>query len=568
LNDQVAVVGRDPANHVTLVGQDVSRRHCQLEPMPGGGHRLIDLGSINGVHVNGRRSSQEVLRSFDQIRLGSITLVYLDVEIDAEKVNSLLAPLELSDTDSFGQEHFHGPLEDRLFWFLVSLQELWRGDEVRPRMDTVLCELAQEMGAEHGILFMKDALNGGQSAVAQLNLPERFDLGALARIPLVRQALEGEQVTLGSSPLATGTSVCIPVPAPRWAGRERRSSRRIQPRGAIFLSATSALDLSSEVVKLLLAIGRQLGIMVSSARLGREATTDILTRVGTRRAQEQIFRDELRRGPGSCEQLGVLLLDVDDFKRINDTYGHGAGDGVLRRIGAVLRDVLRNEDAAGRWGGEEFLLLLPGTGLEGTRATAHKIIQSVAQLELDGLPPVSLSGGVAVFPQHGRDSSELLRRADLALYSAKTNGKGRYEVYRPELETANLARTMILEPPRSSLQPPRSVPSMTSPRAWLHSEVARPYPLHVGVAVVGRSPTCDLVLAHRRVSRRHCEFRVNEERIELVDLGSSNGSRVNGHLVTAVEIRFQDRIELGGYAFELRADGLNEEETLRIDCPE
>jgi diguanylate cyclase (GGDEF)-like protein len=535
--------------------------------MPDGGHRLTDLGSINGVHVNGRRSSQELLRSFDQIRLGNTTLVYLDAEIDAEKVSSLLAPLEQSDTDNFGQEHFHRPLENRLFWFLISLQELWRGDEVRPRLDTVLFELAQELGAERGILFMKDAVNGGQRPVAQLSLPERFDLGALARVPLVRQAMEDEKVTVGSSPLARGTSVCVPVPAPRWAGRERRSSRRVQSRGAIFLSANHVLDPSSEVVKLLLAIGRQLGIITSSARLGREATTDILTRVGTRRAQEQIFQDELRRGPGSCEQLGVLLLDVDDFKSINDTYGHGAGDQVLRRIGSVLRDVLRDDDAAGRWGGEEFLLLLPGTGLEGTKATAHKIVESVAQLELDGLPSVSLSGGIAVFPRHGRDSCELLRRADVALYSAKTNGKGRYEVYRPELEAANLARTMILERPRP-------IPSTASPRAWLHSDAGRPYPLHVGVAVVGRSATCDLVLAHRRVSRQHCEIRISEERIELVDLRSCNGTRVNGRLVTTVEIQFQDRIELGGYELELREDvelgedALREEETLRFYAPE
>jgi diguanylate cyclase (GGDEF)-like protein len=160
--------------------------------------------------------------------------------------------------------------------------------------------------------------------------------------------------------------------------------------------------------------------------LNRVARRDSLTGVGNRLALDEAVARLLDQGDRLRPiRFAMVLFDIDHFKSYNDEHGHLAGDAALGRLGEVLRRVTRNDDLAFRYGGEEFLLLLPEVDLTGAIAIAERVRDAVAA-DGRGLPPFTVSGGVALCdPADGRDPEPLLRRADAALYLAKRAGRNR-----------------------------------------------------------------------------------------------------------------------------------------------
>ncbi|HXH81081.1 sensor domain-containing diguanylate cyclase [Nocardioides sp.] len=165
------------------------------------------------------------------------------------------------------------------------------------------------------------------------------------------------------------------------------------------------------------------------ARAEQDAVEDALTGLLNRRGAMAALEVLGVRARRADQPLGVVSCDLDLFKTVNDRYGHEAGDAVLAAVGRVLRDSVRAGDVAARVGGEEFLLLLPDTDVEGSRTVAEKVREAVSRLEVVGVPgPLTASLGVTVLSQHDADDSAALRRADQALYEAKHAGRDRVVV--------------------------------------------------------------------------------------------------------------------------------------------
>lgn len=166
--------------------------------------------------------------------------------------------------------------------------------------------------------------------------------------------------------------------------------------------------------------------------LEEQAITDPLTGLLNRRYLREYLPRELLKAGRNGASLAVIIVDIDYFKRINDTFGHDAGDLVLREFGAMLGTHIRASDVACRFGGEEFALVLPGASLEGARQKAEAIRASVKNLDLKyrGQPigRITASFGVALFPGHAEDADLLMRVADEALYNAKGAGRDRVVV--------------------------------------------------------------------------------------------------------------------------------------------
>jgi diguanylate cyclase (GGDEF)-like protein len=182
------------------------------------------------------------------------------------------------------------------------------------------------------------------------------------------------------------------------------------------------------------SLASQAVVALDNARLHRiverQALVDGLTGLANRRQCEEALASELARLQRFGGSLALVVADLDWFKDVNDRYGHPAGDAVLREFATLLQETLRNVDLAGRWGGEEFLLILPGTHLDGGAQVAERIRAALAGrivLSGEGEPiPITASFGVAATPP-AKTAAELFSAADAALYEAKRNGKNRVE---------------------------------------------------------------------------------------------------------------------------------------------
>jgi diguanylate cyclase (GGDEF)-like protein/PAS domain S-box-containing protein len=188
--------------------------------------------------------------------------------------------------------------------------------------------------------------------------------------------------------------------------------------------------------RLAVAIAENLALALVNLKLREtlknQAIRDPLTGLYNRRYLEETMDRELHRSRRLKSPLGVVMMDLDHFKNFNDSLGHGAGDALLSALAHVITSGIRTEDIACRYGGEEFLLVIPGASLETTRERAENVRQGVKALQVKYqdrlLKSPTLSLGVAVFPDHGVTAEEVIAAADAALYRAKQAGRDRVEI--------------------------------------------------------------------------------------------------------------------------------------------
>src|SRR6202042_1643588 len=192
------------------------------------------------------------------------------------------------------------------------------------------------------------------------------------------------------------------------------------------LAGNQARSIHEAVLQSAPVLGNLRNLAIAEIR----AATDSLTGLPNRRAIDDTLKRMVAQTSRTLTPLAALMCDLDHFKEVNDRFGHGRGDDVLAAVGAALLHSLRAGDFAGRYGGEEFLILLPATGTEGAIEAAERIRASVAGIRVPAVDRrISLSVGIAVIPDHAVDAQSLERASDRALYAAKKAGRDRAEVF-------------------------------------------------------------------------------------------------------------------------------------------
>ena len=190
-------------------------------------------------------------------------------------------------------------------------------------------------------------------------------------------------------------------------------------------------------------LGFQQQLVAAREALRVQAIRDPLTGLYNRRHMEEALGREVARAERGHLSLSVLMLDLDHFKRFNDTAGHPAGDVLLKQVGTLVDQRTRKEDVACRYGGEEFVLILPGMPFDVARRRAEELRRAIGEASVEyggqSLGSVTISVGVASYPQHGIAGAELLSAADKALYCAKDRGRNQVVTYEEVTLTSTAA---------------------------------------------------------------------------------------------------------------------------------
>jgi len=309
-------------------------------------------------------------------------------------------------------------------------------------ISAVLETCALSVGARCGVFYAVAPASGGLRAMScyaceaegyQLKPGEGAAGAAVANDDVVH--VPGDVTLAPSEPIADA-AVAIPL---------RRGNHAI---GVLALYGLGPAETFSEDdVHLLQSLMHQAETAIENTFLYEEATrlsiTDGLTGLWNRRLFDLRINEELQRAIRFQEPFGLLLVDLDHFKSVNDQYGHQAGDAVLVELARRLTEATREVDVVTRFGGEEFALILPKTPVQGTLRLAEKVREVVANEPFsagNASMPVTVSVGAAGYPAHGLSAAELLAAADAALYRAKENGRNRVEEAEPGGRRAPVTR--------------------------------------------------------------------------------------------------------------------------------
>jgi diguanylate cyclase (GGDEF)-like protein len=234
--------------------------------------------------------------------------------------------------------------------------------------------------------------------------------------------------------LAEGrSSICIPMLAQGDVfgilHLQKRTSAKLS-RSKPSLDDTSA-DISIDIQQLAVTMADFFSLALVNIQLREtlkhQATRDPLTGLFNRRYMEETLIREISRANRQGTPLGIIMLDLDHFRRFNNVFGHEAGDLALQEVGQFLQKNIRKEDIACRYGGEEFTLILPGASLEASKQRAEILRHNVQNLKINykdkKLDNISFSLGVAIYPDHGQTQDDVIQAADEALYRAKHAGR-------------------------------------------------------------------------------------------------------------------------------------------------
>jgi diguanylate cyclase (GGDEF)-like protein len=339
--------------------------------------------------------------------------------------------------------------------FMLVLARMW--DLVRRLADTAQRQAGERARLEHAIRRIGETFAANLDRDGLLEIVVRTavdavdaDYGrAVARLgpdgPVLERASNGRPGSLGDTIAAAEAATHRSSRSEQVThGRQRALAVPLGTPGdaaGVFLSVARDGDAFSAAERELFDyLAREAAVSLENVALHelvqRQALTDELTGLSNHRRFQEVMGNELERAARFGHSVALIMFDLDDFKRVNDTFGHQQGDRVLREVGRVVRDNCREVDEPARYGGEELAIALPATDLDGAFRLAERIRLAIAALEIPlpsggGSLRISASFGVAALPACASNRAELVAAADTALYRAKRMGKNRTEGAEP-----------------------------------------------------------------------------------------------------------------------------------------
>ncbi len=361
--------------------------------------------------------------------------LFVELQVAYDKIRSHERQLQLSKG---ALERTNEQLESRLaeiFFTHEFFKALTSFTSVSDVTSLVVDGVNGILGAEIACVYLLDTERGVLELAASQGRPsECFAREIVASDTLLGRALWGDPVQQADTEDDPALAAWVED------GGAIRSQAAIPLRtgdtliGALVVGSFTMRELSASEMERLQVIGNQASLALQNAllheKLERLSVTDRLTELYNHGYFQQRLEEELGRAERFEHPLALIMLDIDDFKQFNDSYGHPRGDKVLRQVSAIIRDNLREMDVAARYGGEEFVVVLPETEAPGAAIVAERIRERVAGYPFVGsedLPPVrkTASVGVAAYPAHAKTQSGLIEAADRAMYEAKRQGKDR-----------------------------------------------------------------------------------------------------------------------------------------------
>ncbi len=419
------ILGRKPDNDLVIADESASRIHAELEYDPQlDAVVLRDLGSTNGTFVNRERLAQPRLLAIDdQIRIGQ-HLIHVSRQDQASRAET--GPE--TDTQPLTLELLLEAVDQHA----VLLYEVARRLNTVLDLQTALAEVSRLMRISMGAQKCEVILAEHFGQLAELGFPTTIARRAIERRSVVAipdlSAMTDRSLGQSALLLHVRAVLCVPV----LIGEE------VVALTYVYKTDPASRPFSQPDIQLAVAISHQAALTIQRAhllanveRLEQLATIDSLTGLYNRRHIFELAEHEFQRARRYNRPLSALMFDIDDFKLVNDSYGHGIGDQVLRAVAARCQGNVRIIDLVGRYGGDEFLVLLLENGLPEGRNVAERLRQCIANTPVitdQRVLNVTISLGAATLTASCPGLNALLDNADAALYAAKKAGKNRVEV--------------------------------------------------------------------------------------------------------------------------------------------
>ncbi len=417
-------LGRQPDNDVIITDESASRRHCEIYSQD---NNLVitDLNSTNGTFVNRQRLIQPLLlRSGDQIRIGQqvANIAYKGDKNGTELVSAMLKTRPLTRELLLASVDQHAVLLYEVSSRLNTILDL------KTAMQEVSRLLLESMGAEKCEVILAEAFD----RLGELGFPtsiarQAIDQRSVVVIPDLAALIE--QFPSQSALLLRIRSVlCVPVLI------EEQVAALIY----VYKTDPAARPFDENDVQLAVAISHQTALTIQRANLIERSrvleenlNNDGLTGLSTREYFMKRAELEFQRAVRFHHDLTMIMLDIDNFKQVNDTYGHIAGNQVLHEVATRCQNQVRAIDMIGRFGGDEFILLLVETNATDALSVAERIRQHTAAAPVEtekGPLDITVSLGLAYLGNDFLDLVALISSADSALYQAKNSGRNRVVV--------------------------------------------------------------------------------------------------------------------------------------------